>query len=103
LHPVVAWWRHLLPRSRSWSCTSWKRGASAQRLTHPSLGGGGDTLFWERRKRAFEFVAARHELGVWTREAEAAEAFVAFYEADFAWTLLRVRLRRCAQGGGVRA
>ena len=61
------------------------------------ISGGGDALYWERRTRAFEVIAARHELGVRTREAAAAEAFVAWYEADFAAraaAAVRARRRR---------
>jgi hypothetical protein len=91
LHPVVASPPAPLAQLRELEARR-KRAAPDSPIS-----GGGDTLYWERRTRAFEVVAARHELGVRTREAAAAEAFVAWYEADFAAraaAAVRARRRR---------
>jgi hypothetical protein len=48
-----------------------------------SMSGGGDVLYWERRQRALACVQAQHALGCAKRQADAADAFVSWYEADY--------------------
>ena len=73
------------------------------------MSGGGDTLFWERRLRAFESASAGRAAAHCARQAAAAHAYVAWFEADYAARVaaaVRARRRRtrvAAQVAAVRA
>ena len=86
-----------------------RRRKRAAREVAPSLSGGGDTLFWERRLRAFESASAGRAAAHCARQAAAAHAYVAWFEADYAARVaaaVRARRRRArvaAQVAAVRA
>jgi hypothetical protein len=56
-----------------------------------SMSGGGDVLYWERRVRALACVQAQHALSCAKQQADAAEAFVTWYEADYVARVAAVR------------
>ena len=61
------------------------------------MSGGGDTLYWERRQRALACVRARHAHSCAKRQADAADEFVSWYEADYharVAAVVRARRRR---------